>query len=137
VRESFGNAFTNVRDTVTNTVSNVRESFGNAFTNVRDTVTNTVSNVRESFGNAFTNTESMSDGFGGLQREQETSVFTDNGVMQLQPATLEQKKHERLAALQFAKFCDKMEIILPQGTPQEHVDILLNELMRRINDAVE
>ncbi len=55
----------------------------------------------------------------------------------LRSAAVEQVVPGKPAGRQFAKFCDKVEIILPQGTPEEHVDILLNELMRRINDAVE
>ncbi|MDE5703737.1 MAG: hypothetical protein K2H70_02820, partial [Bacteroidales bacterium] len=39
--------------------------------------------------------------------------------------------------VQFAKFCDKIEITVPAGTTSGQVDAILNELMRRINDAVE
>ncbi len=36
-----------------------------------------------------------------------------------------------------AKFCDKVEINVPAGTTERQVETILNELMRRINDAVE
>lgn len=39
--------------------------------------------------------------------------------------------------VQFAKFCDRVEITVPAGTTGNQVDAILNELMRRINDAVE
>ena len=37
----------------------------------------------------------------------------------------------------FEKFCERVEINMPQGTTDSQVDYLLSELMRRINDAVE
>lgn len=37
----------------------------------------------------------------------------------------------------FEKFCERVEINMPQGTTDSQVDYLLAELMRRINDAVE
>ncbi len=39
--------------------------------------------------------------------------------------------------VQFAKFCDRVEITVPAGTTGNQVDVILNELMRRINDAIE
>lgn len=40
-------------------------------------------------------------------------------------------------APRFEKFCDRVEITVPQGTTDSQVEYLLAELMRRINDAVE
>ena len=40
-------------------------------------------------------------------------------------------------AARFEKFCERIEINMPQGTTDSQVDYLLSELMRRINDAVE
>ena len=37
----------------------------------------------------------------------------------------------------FQKFCDRVELNVPQGTTQDQVTTIINELMRRINNAVE
>lgn len=39
--------------------------------------------------------------------------------------------------IHFEKFCEKVEINVPQGTTDSQVDYLLAELMRRINDGVK
>ncbi|MDE6694536.1 MAG: hypothetical protein K2J57_01735, partial [Bacteroidales bacterium] len=73
----------------------------------------------------------------GIQPRLHTGTQTNEvNIEPIQPTAAEQAATGNRIQRMFQKFCDKVEIILPQGTPEEHVDILLNELMRRINNAV-
>ena len=73
----------------------------------------------------------------GLRPKLQTKAKTDEvNIEPIQPTAAEQAATGNRIQRMFQKFCDKVEIILPQGTPEEQADILLNELMRRINHAV-
>lgn len=66
----------------------------------------------------------------------------DANIEAIRPAVAPIAAIDRPAAregktVNFAKFCDKVEINVPSGTTREQVDTILNELMRRINDAVD
>ncbi len=60
--------------------------------------------------------------------------------LRLQPVYAEGRggavSSDRGATARFERFCDRVDIHLPAGTPGEQAELLLNELMRRINDAV-
>lgn len=59
---------------------------------------------------------------------------------QVQPVTVSWQQPDSRngkAGIYVAKFCDKVEINVPAGTTERQVETILDELMRRINDAVE
>ena len=155
LKESAGNIYSNVKETFSNVVSsvkerisgvwnNIKESAGNVFSNVKETFTN----VKESLGGIFHNEATseiqeatlqpaVSEIPSGLRPKLQTKAKTDEvNIEPIQPTATEQAATGNRIQRMFQKFCDKVEIILPQGTPEEQVDILLNELMRRINHAV-
>ena len=155
LKESAGNIYSNVKETFSNVVSsvkerisgvwnNLKESAGNVFSNVKETFTN----VKESLGGIFHNEATseiqeatlqpaVSEIPSGLRPKLQTKAKTDEvNIEPIQPTAAEQAATGNRIQRMFQKFCDKVEIILPQGTPEEQADILLNELMRRINHAV-
>ena len=155
IKESAGNIYSNVKETFSNVVSsvkerisgvwnNLKESAGNVFSNVKETFTN----VKESLGGIFHNEATseiqeatlqpaVSEIPSGLRPKLQTKAKTDEvNIEPIQPTAAEQAATGNRIQRMFQKFCDKVEIILPQGTPEEQADILLNELMRRINHAV-
>ncbi len=59
-------------------------------------------------------------------------------VAPVNPVKPEQAQGDDAArTVRFDRFCEKVEINVPAGTTRDQVDVILNELMRRINDAVE
>ena len=166
LKESTGNVFNNVKETFTNVISSVKERIGGVWENLKESaggvwnnlkesaggifnnVKETFTNVKESLGGIFHNEATaeiqeatlqptVSEIQSGLQPKLHTGTQTDEvNIEPIQPTAAEQVATGNRIQRMFQKFCDKVEIILPQGTPEEHVDILLNELMRRINNAV-
>ena len=155
IKESAGNIYSNVKETFSNVVSsvkerisgvwnNLKESAGNVFSNVKETFTN----VKESLGGIFHNEATseiqeatlqpaVSEIQSSIQPRLHTETQTDAvNIDSIHPTAAEQAATGNRIQRMFQKFCDKVEIILPQGTPEEQADILLNELMRRINHAV-
>ena len=166
IRESVGNVFSNIKETGSGLWSKLKESGSGLFSTVKESFYGIfgrrkkgdeqekdeavpVSAIQQEYLSEMQKAtmqtavlENRSGLHSEMQREMQTEpvqamqLLADGEVRQLQPAAVEQVIPEKASVRQFAKFCDKVEIVLPQGTPEEHVDILLNELMRRINDAV-
>ena len=144
VKETFSNVVSSVKERISGVWNNIKESAGNVFSNVKETFTN----VKESLGGIFHNEATseiqeatlqpaVSEIPSGLRPKLQTKAKTDEvNIEPIQPTATEQAATGNRIQRMFQKFCDKVEIILPQGTPEEQADILLNELMRRINHAV-
>ncbi len=161
VKETFGGVKEKIGGTIGNVVNNVRESVGGIFERVKETfgsvkekiggtIGNVVNNVRESVGGVF---ERVRETFGGVAGGlSAASLAMGMNVMPIQasettrlnmesprllPIRAENTSSETRTGARFEKFCDYVEINLPQGTAGQQAELLLNELMRRINDAVE
>ena len=52
-------------------------------------------------------------------------------------ASVERPAGREGKTVSFAKFCDRVEITVPAGTTSDQVETILNELMRRLNDALD
>ena len=166
LKESPGNVFSNVKETFTNVVSSVKERIGGVWENLKESAGGVWNNLKETADNVFSNVKekftNVKESLGGIFHNEATSEIQEatlqpevseiqNGIQPrlqtrtqndevniepIQPTAAEQATTGNRIQRMFQKFCDKVEIILPQGTPEEQVDILLNELMRRINNAV-
>ena len=144
MKERIGGVWNNLRESAGGIWNNLKESAGNVFSNVKETFTN----VKESLGGIFHNEATseiqettlqptVSEIQSSIQPRLHTETQTDAvNIDSIQPTAAEQAATGNRIQRMFQKFCDKVEIILPQGTPEEQADILLNELMRRINHAV-
>ena len=166
VKETFTNVVSSVKERISSVWSNLKENAGGVWNNLKETVGGTFSNLKETAGNVFSNVKekftNVKESLGGIFHNEATSEIQEatlqpevseiqNGIQPrlqtrtqndevniepIQPTAAEHAATGNRVQRMFQKFCDKVEIILPQGTPEEHVDILLNELMRRINNAV-
>ena len=164
VKERFGNVKEKIGGTIGNVVNNVKESVSGVFERVKETfggVKERIANVKERFnsvkekiggtiGNVVNNVkESVSGPIASLST---AGLAMGMNVMPVQASEATQLSMEPPRALsartentssetrtgaRFEKFCDYVEINLPQGSAGEQAELLLNELMRRINDAVE
>ena len=142
VKESFGSVKEKIGGTIGNVVSNVKDSVGGVFERVKETF----GNVKESFGNvkekiggsiASLPAVGLAMGMNAMPVQASEATQLHMEPPRLPSSRVENTSSETRTGARFEKFCDYVEINLPQGTAGEQAELLLNELMRRINDAVE
>ena len=157
VKERFGNVKEKIGGTIGNVVNNVKESvsgvfervketfgsvkerFGNVKEKIGSTIGNVVSNVKESVSGpiASLSTAGLAMGMNVMPVQASEATQLSMEPPRALSARTENTSSETRTGARFEKFCDYVEINLPQGSAGEQAELLLNELMRRINDAVE
>ena len=150
VKESFGSVKEKIGGTIGNVVNNVKESVGGVFERVKETfgnvkekiggsIGNVVSNVKESVSGpiASLSTAGLAMGMNVMPVQASEATQLHMEPPRLPSSRVENTSSETRTGARFEKFCDHVEINLPQGSAGEQAELLLNELMRRINDAVE
>ena len=142
VKETFVSVKEKISGTIGNVVSNVKDSVGGVFERVKETF----GNVKESFGNvkekiggsiASLPAVGLAMGMNAMPVQASEATQLHMEPPRLPSSRVENTSSETRTGARFEKFCDYVEINLPQGTAGEQAELLLNELMRRINDAVE
>ena len=118
---------------------NVKERFGNVKEKIGSTIGTVVSNVKESVSGpiASLSTAGLAMGMNVMPVQASEATQLSMEPPRALSARTENTSSETRTGARFEKFCDYVEINLPQGSAGEQAELLLNELMRRINDAVE
>ena len=150
VKERFGNVKEKIGGTIGNVVNNVKESVSGVFERVKETfgsvkekiggtIGNVVNNVKESVSGpiASLSTAGLAMGMNVMPVQASEATQLSMEPPRALSARTENTSSETRTGARFEKFCDYVEINLPQGSAGEQAELLLNELMRRINDAVE
>ena len=135
VKENIGGVFERVKETF----GNVKESFGSVKEKIGGTIGNVVNNVRESVSGpiASLSTAGLAMGMNVMPVQASEATQLSMEPSRALSARTENTSSETRTGARFEKFCDHVEINLPQGSAGDQAELLLNELMRRINDAVE
>ena len=142
VKESVGGVFERVKETfgsVKERIANVKETFGSVKEKIGGIIGNVVNNVKDRVGGPIASLSAAGLAMGMNVMPVQASEATQLNMEQprVLSARTENTPSETRTGARFEKFCDYVEINLPQGSTGEQAELLLNELMRRINDAVE
>ncbi|MDE7149607.1 MAG: apolipoprotein A1/A4/E family protein [Bacteroidales bacterium] len=159
IKETVSEKFSGVKERIGGVLNNVKERMGGVFERVRETVSSAPSvpglsasvqkETLRTSGRAATAVSGVlsAGSSSGLSVSAAAGLSPVSGAeavglspLRLQPVYGESRvgavSSDRVATARFDRFCDRVDIHLPAGTPGEQAELLLNELMRRINDAV-